>query len=118
MTPSTYSYRYRPSFGQGFWMIEFCRGDERKELLKDFMNAITELRPTLTGQEDKMIFEVSLVISSNSGNLDYTVDEWGGVFVEGDINLLNKINEILRLNDDFEGLKVNVDDYNMNKNDE
>ncbi|UKN02800.1 hypothetical protein K6119_04625 [Paracrocinitomix mangrovi] len=110
MEQATYSYRLRPAYGGGDYMIEFMRGDERQELLTDVLNAITLLQPDLKGSAD-LLFLVSLEINTNQGAFTYTVDEWGGVFIDGSYTLLSSIHEILEKDSNFEFVPTNPEDF-------
>lgn len=111
MSQPTYSYRYRPAYGNsGNWMIEFMRGDEREELMKDLMNAINSLQPVVGGASD-MLFVVGIDINTTEGTFGFSKDEWGGVFLDAAIPLLDKIDELLIINPNFEKVEINPDDF-------
>lgn len=110
MDQPTYSYRYRPAFGGGSYMIEFMRGDEREELLGDVLTAISVLNPELNSSAD-MVFEAVLEIKTAEGYFTYSVDEWGGVFIEARHTILETIHDLLLKDPNFENVPIDPKDY-------
>jgi hypothetical protein len=114
MEETKYSYKFRPAYGQTWYIIEFYRGSDHEDMIKDLLEALSEINPSLMDTMDLwMNDEVVLKMGSSWGSFDISKDGWGGVFImnEHDQSCIETIHDILYCNPNYESLKVDPSEY-------
>jgi len=111
-----YSYKYRPHFGFTGFLIEFFKGSEDADLLKDVLIALESIKPKAQPLVDLwMNGEVMIPFESNIGEFEISKDNYDMVFILGKESVTKMIHEILEANSNFLSLEVNFDDYHLKK---
>ena len=95
-------------------MIEFFKGSEDDDLLKDVVIALESIEPIAKPVIDLwMNGEVMAPFESKIGEFEISKDIYGLVFILGKETVTKRIHEILSENSNFISLDVNFDDYQL-----
>ena len=114
-----YKYRYRPEYGSESLLIEFVNGVENEAFRSDLFDALKEINPKLTEQEDLWTNdEILYTVNSDLGQFTISKDIWNLAFLMADSNqtCILEINNLLLNDNRFEKIEVDFNDFKLNEN--
>lgn len=109
-----YKYHYRPGYSSANLLIEFISGIENKTFIIDLLDSIKSIKPEVVDLNDLwMNDEVLYSIVSNLGEFSLSKDIWDSAFIMADENqtYIAKINKLLILENRFEKIEVDFENY-------